>query len=514
MKKDWKKPKPAPDLLYGKIPPQSLDLEEAVLGACMLERDTFTVVADIIKSEECFYNEANRQIYIAMRRMFNAGSVVDLLTITDELRKMEQLEAIGGAYYLTTLTMAVISTAHVEAHAHILMEKFMAREAIRLAGEIITLGYAPETDIFDLLGMAESGFSEISVKSMGKVALSSADQAKAAMDRIAMLQQSTDTITGITSGFRSIDVITCGWQPADLIILAARPSVGKTAVAINLAVNAAMAQYPTALFSLEMGIVSIANRILCAMGRVELWKMSSPKQLTQSDMQSLNHAAGEYSKLKLLVDEEGGLTINALKAKARRLKMKYGIRFIIIDYLQLMQGGNEKGTNREQEIAKISRDLKSLAKELDVPIIALSQLSRAVETRKESKKPQLSDLRESGAIEQDADMVMFLTRPDYQQEFPDPALADIIDVYIAKFRNGTPNVTIPLTFNKEIQLVTDKKQWGDTSYDEKLSNQKLMQQGRDNLNNEFGGSKMFVPGGFQVTNQQKPGGKPDDDVPF
>lgn len=393
-----------PDLttmVYGKVPPQAPELEEAVLGACMLEKDTFAQVLEIIQSSDCFYMDAHQKIYAAMRKLFDKGTPVDLLTITEELRKSGELEIVGGAYYLTRLTMSVLSSAHVEAHARIVMEKFIQRELIRISGSVISDAYEDSTDVFDLLDKAESGLYEITDKHLRKNFRSLQDVLVQTMNEIDEARKKTDDITGVPSGFKGLDRLTGGWQKTDLIILAARPAVGKTAFCLNLALNAALnpsKPFPVAFFSLEMGAGQIVKRLLSAITDVRLESISRGK-MAEHEFIQMTQRMQRLTDAKIFIDDQAALNIFELRAKARRLKQKHNIQMIIIDYLQLMQGSVEKGGNREQEISKISRDLKALAKELEIPVLALSQLNRSVETRKESKVPQLSDLRESGAIE-------------------------------------------------------------------------------------------------------------------
>ncbi len=530
-------------LLYGKVPPQAPELEEAVLGASMLEKDTFAQVLEIIQSEECFYVDAHQKIYAAMRRLFDKGTPVDLLTITEELRKTNELELIGGAYYLTRLTMTVLSSAHVESHARIVMEKFIQRELIRISGSVISDAYEDSTDVFDLLDKAESGLYEITDKHLRKNFKSLNEVLIRTVNEIEENRKKTDDITGVPSGFASLDRLTAGWQKTDLIILAARPSVGKTAFALNLAMNAAMnasKQFPVAVFSLEMGAGQIVKRMLSAVTEVSMESITRGK-MAEHEFVQLSQRMAKLSQAKIFLDDQAALNIFELRAKARRLKQKHDIQLIIIDYLQLMQANVDKSGNREQEISKISRDLKALAKELEVPIIALSQLNRSVETRKESKIPQLSDLRESGAIEQDADLVMFLYRPEYHGINND-AMGETIEgetqIHIAKHRNGSTGME-KVRFIKEYQKFVDMDDNNDSfgrgnggggNFGGGGGPKDNPQAGIRRDTSEFGGSKMFIPaGGFQ-TMQSKvndvnwddddlhgaPFKKPltDDDVPF
>ena len=519
------------NLVFGKIPPQAPDLEEAVLGACMLEKDTFAQVLEIIQSAECFYVDAHQKIYGAMRTLFDKGTPVDLLTITEELRKTNELEIIGGAYYLTRLTMSVLSSAHVEAHSRIVMEKFIQRELIRISGSVISDAYEDSTDVFDLLDKAESGLYEITDKHLRKNFKSLQEVLVRTMNEIDENRKKTDDITGVPSLFKELDALTGGWQKTDLIILAARPSVGKTAFTLNLAMNAAMnvgKQYPVALFSLEMGAGQIVKRMLSAVTDVSMDAITRGK-MAEHEFIQMSQRMGKLAQAKIFIDDQAALNIFELRAKARRLKQKHDIQMILIDYLQLMQGSVEKGGNREQEISKISRDLKALAKELEVPIIALSQLNRSVETRKESKIPQLSDLRESGAIEQDADLVMFLYRPEYHGITND-AMGETIEgethIHIAKHRNGSTGM-VKVRFIKEYQKFVDLE---DNRFDSFGSGNSggggnggggINGPAKDNPQagirrdpSEFGGSKMFVPSGFQTRpSKMNDANWDDDDLP-
>ncbi len=446
LNKDKKfKRKTAPDLstmMYGKVPPQAKDLEEAVLGAIMLEKGAFDTVVEILKAE-CFYVDAHQRIYRAMQSLQQKNQPIDILTIVEELRLKEELDIVGGPYNVTRLTNAVVSAANIETHARIILQKFIQRELIRISGEIIGDAYEDSTDVFDLLDDAESKLFEITNNHLRKNFDSIDAVLVKTVQRIEDMRHRNEDITGVPSGFPQLDQVTYGWQPSDLIILAARPAVGKTAFVLNLARNAAL--HPTkptavAVFSLEMSSAQLVQRILSAESEIWLEKISRGK-LEEHEMKQL-YAKGiqRLAQAPIYIDDTAALNIFELRAKCRRLKNKHNIGMILIDYLQLMSGtgGN---TNREQEISRISRDLKGLAKELHVPIIALSQLSREVEKRKDGNKmPQLSDLRESGAIEQDADMVMFLYRPEYyditSNEFGESNKGET-HVRIAKHRNGT-----------------------------------------------------------------------------
>ncbi|HNR15107.1 MAG TPA: replicative DNA helicase [Chitinophagaceae bacterium] len=451
-------------MVYGKVPPQAKDLEEAVLGAIMLEKSAFDTIVEILKPE-CFYVEAHQRIFSAMQGLANKSQPIDILTVAEELRFREELEMVGGAYYVTKLTNTVVSSANIEAHSRIILQKFIQRELIRISGEIIGDAYEDSTDVFDLLDVAESKLFEITNNNLRKNFETIDSVLVNTIKRIEDLRHKNEDVTGVPSGFPSLDRVTYGWQNTDLIILAARPAVGKTAFALNLARNAVMhpgKQTAVALFSLEMSAGQLVQRILSAESEIWLEKISRGKMEEHEMKQLYARGVQRLAQAPLFIDDTPALNIFELRAKCRRLKNKHNIGLIIIDYLQLMSGtGENRNSNREQEISNISRNLKALAKELSVPIIALSQLSRAVETRGAgkdgNKMPQLSDLRESGAIEQDADMVMFLYRPEYYDittnELGENNRGET-HVRIAKHRNGSLE-TIKLRALLHIQKFTE-----------------------------------------------------------
>jgi replicative DNA helicase len=462
--------KPTLDLgsmVFGKVPPQSKELEEAVLGAIMLEKSAFDTVIEILKAE-CFYVDAHQRIYRAMTGLAQKSLPIDLLTVVEELRLKGELEMVGGPYYVSRLTNAVVSSANIDTHSRIILQKFIQRELIRVSGEIIGDAYEDSTDVFDLLDDAESKLFEITNNHLRKNFDDINTVLVKTIQRIEDMRNRDEDITGVPSGFASLDKVTYGWQPTDLIILAARPSVGKTAFALNLARSAALhSNKPTAVafFSLEMSAGQLVQRILSAESEIWLEKISRGK-LEEHEMKQLYKKGIErLSNAPIFIDDTAALNIFELRAKCRRLKNKHNLGIIIIDYLQLMSGtGDGKNSNREQEISRISRDLKGLAKELQVPIIALSQLSREVEKRKEGAKiPQLSDLRESGAIEQDADMVLFLYRPEYYDitanEMGESNKGETY-VKIAKHRNGSLE-TIKLKALLHIQKFIEDEDGGD-----------------------------------------------------
>ncbi len=501
-------------MVYGKVPPQAKELEEAVLGAIMLEKTAFDAVVEILKPE-CFYVEAHQRIYSAMQSLSNKSQPIDILTVAEELRFKEELEMIGGAYYVTKLTNAVVSAANIETHSRIILQKFIQRELIRISGEIIGDAYEDSTDVFDLLDDAETKLFEITNNHLRKNFDTIDSVLVKTIQRIEDLRHKNEDVSGVPSGFPSLDRITYGWQATDLIILAARPSVGKTAFALNLARNAVMSatkKTPVAMFSLEMSAGQLVQRILSAQSEIWLEKIARGK-LEEHEMKQL-YARGiqELAQAPLFIDDTPALNIFELRAKCRRLKNKHDIGLIIIDYLQLMSGtGDNRNSNREQEISNISRNLKALAKELSVPIIALSQLSRAVETRSAgkdgNKMPQLSDLRESGAIEQDADMVMFLYRPEYyditQNEMGESNKGET-HVRIAKHRNGSLE-TIKLKALLHIQkfVEDDGGGFGGTGL---TGNWKPV----SDMDGD-GGAKVFLQTGSKMNDSSE---YDDDDSPF
>ena len=507
IQKDRKfKRKPGTDMssiVFGKLPPQARELEEAILGAIMLEKKAFDSASEILKPE-CFYVEAHQRIFKAMRSLADQSIPIDILTVAEELKTRGDLEFVGGPYFVTKLTNSVVSSANIDAHARIVLQKFIQRELIRVSGEIIGDAYEDSTDVFDLLDMAESKLFEITNGHLRKNFDEISSVLVETVSRIEDLRNNTEDITGVPSGFPSLDRITYGWQPTDLIILAARPSVGKTAFALNLARNAALhASKPTGVgfFSLEMSSSQLVTRILSAESNILLEKISRGK-LEEHEMQQLyRKGIDKLTHAPIYIDDSAALNIFELRAKCRRLKNMHNVGIIIIDYLQLMTGSADRNSNREQEISKISRDLKSLAKELKVPIIALSQLSREVEKRKESAKiPQLSDLRESGAIEQDADMVMFLYRPDYYEITTNEMGEDIKGktmIKIAKHRNGSLE-TISLKAQLDIQKFVEYEEPGFPPGLPQGGNWKPVNNGGYDAG---GGAQMFIEKGSRMNEE-------------
>lgn len=448
------------------IPPQANDLEEAVLGAIMLENEKLQETMGIIPRPECFYVDAHRKIYAAIIGIERRGLPVDLLTVTEELRKSNELELVGGAYFLTKLTMNVVSSAHVEAHARIVMESYFCRELINVSSKIIHLAYKGDIDVFELMDFAEQGLSDISGNNISQDYKDSTQLAIEAHKQLIEASQRTGEVIGIDTGFQYLNAYTKGWQPGKLVILAARPGVGKTALALNLALNAVLSDKNNGvgIFSLEMPSIELSQRILAILSGLDLDIIIGGK-LTQNEQLKFDTANDLYSKLNIKVDDSASLNILQLRSKARKMVRKEGVKMIIIDYLQLMKGLGSKGKSREQEIAEISTECKKMSKDLGVPVIALSQMNRNIEKDGQKRKPQLSDLRESGAIEQDADIVIFLYGPNSEEkdadtgEYPDKTKLER-NFFIAKNRAGSI-VTDRLQYNLFTQKISN--------YDESFS---------------------------------------------
>ena len=433
----------------GKLPPQALDLEEAVLGALMLEKNALSEVIDILKPES-FYKESHQKIFQAIYNLFQKTSPIDLLTVVAELRQMGDLEIVGGAYYITQLTDRVVSAANIEYHARIISQKYIQRELIKVSTEIINASYDETSDIFDLLDHAEKSLFDIAQNNLRRDSRKMDDIMREAITSLELLRDRTDGLTGIPSGLTALDRMTSGWQRSDLVIIAARPAMGKTAFVLSVARNAAVDHdRPVAVFSLEMSSVQLVNRLIAGETEIEQEKLKKGN-LADHEWQQLHSRIGRLTEAPIIIDDTPALNVFEFRAKCRRLKAQYDIQMVVVDYLQLMHGKSDgKGGNREQEIGSISRALKSVAKELNIPVLALSQLSRAVESRPgNSKRPMLSDLRESGSIEQDADMVLFLYRPEYYGLTEDEegrSTAGVGEVIIAKHRNGETGI-VPLKF--------------------------------------------------------------------
>lgn len=434
----------------GRMPPQAADVEQSVLGAMLIEREAIPKAIEILPPD-AFYVGKHQKIYGAILSLFERGNPVDLITLTEELKRRGELDDVGGPYYITELTTQVASAANVEYHARIIAEKSLLRKMIETMTSLIGQAYDPSADAFELLDTAEADIFRISDTQLRRAATSMSEVLKETLVRLEAINGREGGITGVPSGFARLDDMTGGWQRSDLIIVAARPSMGKTAFSLAMARNAALhPQYPTgvAIFSLEMSSQQLAQRLLTSEARVDA-QSARTGRLSDADWPRLARAAGRLSAAPIFIDDTPGLSILELRAKCRRLKAEHDVGLIIVDYLQLMHGTtSSKNANREQEIAQISRSLKSLAKELNVPVIALSQLSRAVESRGGDKRPQLSDLRESGSIEQDADVVAFIYRAERYGITVDEngrSTEGIGEIIIGKQRNG-PIGSVELAF--------------------------------------------------------------------
>ncbi len=439
-KTSLKEEKEVIQLMSGKLPPQSLALEQAVLGAMMVDKKGLVEVIDLLE-KEAFYDPKHQLIYEAIMELFKESAAIDVLTVSEKLKNMGKWDEAGRDYYLVELTQQIGSSAHIEYHARIILQNYMKRRLITISSEIIQESYKETVDVFDVLDKAESNLYEVTKGNLKKSAETSHNLVLLAKKRIEEIAQRKG-LSGIPSGFEKLDKLTSGWQPSDLIIIAARPGMGKTAFVLSMARNIAVNyNKPVAVFSLEMSSVQLITRLISSETGLTSDKLRTGR-LEKHEWEQLNVKVRDLEKAPLFIDDTPSLSIFELRAKARRLSSQHGIGLIVIDYLQLMNAGNDsKAGNREQEISTISRNLKALAKELDVPVIALSQLSRAVETRGGSKRPLLSDLRESGAIEQDADIVSFIFRPEYYniEQWDDnegESTRGQAEFIVAKHRNG------------------------------------------------------------------------------
>ena len=423
--------------MLDRVPPQSIEAEQSVLGAMMIEKEAIIKVTEMLNPED-FYRESHRLIFRAILALYNRNEAVDIITVTEQLRKDEKLDGAGGIAYVTSLANAMPTAANVMYHARIVEEKALLRNLISTATHI--------------LDEAEKMMLSVASRKVGAGFLPIKDIVSKAMEKIELLYQSKGGLTGLPTGFKDLDRLTSGLQPSDLILVAARPSMGKTAFTLNIAQYVALREKkPVAFFSLEMSKEQLVQRMICAEAAIDASKLRIG-DLADSDWPKLINACNKLYEAPLFIDDTAGITVTEMRSKARRLKAEHGLQLIVIDYLQLMQGSSSRsGENRQQEISEISRSLKALARELHVPVIALSQLSRSVESR-QIKRPMLSDLRESGSLEQDADIVSFLYREDYYT--PETENKNITEVIIAKHRNG-PVDTVKLFFHKQFTRFAD-----------------------------------------------------------
>ncbi|MTI80667.1 MAG: replicative DNA helicase [Firmicutes bacterium] len=428
--------------MINKVPPQNIDAEQSVLGAMLLDKEAVFKVMGIIKPDD-FYRDSHREIYQVILDLVDKGSPVDMITVSEELRQNGGLERVGGVSYVATLSSLVPTTANVEYYARIVEEKSLLRMLIQLSNKVSTMGYEGE-DVGELMGQVEKSLTELSNRQQSDALTPVNEILLKIFEYIEAIQNNNGDTTGVSTGFIDFDKMTTGLQKSDLIILAARPSMGKTTLALMMALNAAVRGHASvAVFSLEMSKDQLVQRMLCAEAMVDQHKMRTGSLQTE-DWERLTEVAGYLAEAPLYIDDTAAISVREIRAKARRLQGEKGLDLIIIDYLQLMQG-DRRSDSRQQEIAEISRNLKGLAKELNVPVVALSQLSRAVEQRQD-KRPIMSDLRESGGIEQDADIIMFIYRDEYYN--PESEKKGISEIIIAKQRNG-PVGTVELGFFEE-----------------------------------------------------------------
>ena len=441
----------------GKVPPHDLEAEQAIIGSMLTDRDAVISAIEILKEED-FYREDNKAIYTAILNLYNRAEPIDIITVKSELESMGKFEQVGGLEYLAELPEKVPTTANAMKYIKIVEEKSTLRRLIKTANEIIELGYSPTEDVEDIMEGAEKKIFNIMQEKNQKGYAPIKDVLVESFTKLEELYNRKQHITGVPSGFTELDYRTAGFHGSELILIAARPAMGKTAFALNIATNAAVkANVPVAVFSLEMSKEQLVNRILCSESIVDSNKVRTGK-LEEDDWTKLAGAIGPLSEAEIFIDDTPGINITEIRAKCRKLKLEKNIGMVVIDYLQLIQGSNKRGGSREQEISEISRSLKILAKELDVPVIALSQLSRAAEQRPDHR-PMLSDLRESGAIEQDADIVMFLYRDDYYNQ--DSEKKDIAEIIIAKHRGGSTGTVELLWLGSYTKFVNLERRFDD-----------------------------------------------------
>ncbi len=492
------------DSSLGKIPPQALELEEAVLGAIMIDKDAANSVFEVLKPEY-FYSEINRIVFEAISSLYKEMKPVDILTVRDEIVKVKKLAEIGGALYLTKLTGRVASAAHAEFHARIIAQKFIQRELIRISTEIERKAFDDEEDVDDLLDYSQNQIFGLSDGTIKRETRQIDDVIKEAIEKLKEAGEREDGLSGVPSGYTDIDRVTSGWQLSDLIIIAARPSMGKTAFVLSMARNIAVEhKQAVGIFSLEMSSVQLVNRLIVAETELDSTSLRTGK-LSQHEWEILDKKIKTLENCPLFIDDTPAISIFELRSKARRLVAQHGVKLIIIDYLQLMSSPSDNKGTREQEVSTISRSLKALAKDLNVPIIALSQLNRSVETRSGSKRPQLSDLRESGAIEQDADIVMFIHRPekvgiDFDEDnISTKGLAQII---IAKHRNGAVT-DVKLKFVDNTAKFSDWDNFGTTN-DLDMQSQSIVMPSKMNSLNNTDASKLESNRSFEDDNNKVP----------
>lgn len=439
-------------MIEERVPPQNIEAEQAVLGAMLIDKEAIAKATEVLSADD-FYREAHRVIFSAMLELYNKNEAVDMVTVTEILKRDNKLEDIGGIAYITSLANVVLTAANVKYHADIVAEKSVLRQLVRVSTEIAAMGYEANEDVGTLLDTAESRILEISNRKKKTDFTAINDVLMDSVQSIESLLQNKGGLTGLPAGFADLDKLTSGLHPSDFIILAARPSMGKTALALNIVQNVALRAHKViggeprsvAFFSLEMSKEQLVNRMLCAEAGIDSQRLRVG-EMRDEDWTHLWDACDTMSRAKIYIDDTAGITAMDMRSRARRLKAEHGLDLIVVDYLQLMQGSGKRNNSgdRQQEVSEISRSLKALARELDVPVLALSQLSRSVESR-QVKRPMLSDLRESGSLEQDADIVAFLYREDYYNPETENKHTELI---IAKHRNG-PVDTVNLFFQKQ-----------------------------------------------------------------
>lgn len=439
-------------MIEERVPPQNIEAEQAVLGAMLIDKEAIAKATELLSADD-FYREAHRVIFSAMLELYNKNEAVDMVTVTEILKRDNKLEDIGGIAYITSLANVVLTAANVKYHAEIVAEKSVLRQLVRVSTEIAAMGYEANDDVGTLLDTAESRILEISNRKKKADFTPINDILMDSVQSIESLLQNKGGLTGLPAGFADLDKLTSGLHPSDFIILAARPSMGKTALALNIVQNVALRAHKViggeprsvAFFSLEMSKEQLVNRMLCAEAGIDSQRLRVG-EMHDEDWTHLWDACDTMSRAKIYIDDTAGITAMDMRSRARRLKAEHGLDLIVVDYLQLMQGSGKRNNSgdRQQEVSEISRSLKALARELDVPVLALSQLSRSVESR-QVKRPMLSDLRESGSLEQDADIVAFLYREDYYNPDTENKHTELI---IAKHRNG-PVDTVNLFFQKQ-----------------------------------------------------------------
>ena len=494
----------------GKVLPQAVDFEESVLGALMLENDAILQVSEILKPEY-FYKEEHGTIYAAIVKLSAKHNPIDINTVAQQLKIDKELDSVGGPSYLIYLTNRIASTAHIEFHSRIIAQKYTQRELIRIGAEMQKRGFEDVEDVSDMIDKAERDIFELSQGNVKKEVESMQQVLRDAYEQLLDASKNDDGLSGVPSGFDALDKLTLGWQKSDLIIIAARPAMGKTAFVLSMAKNMAVDNnIPVAVFSLEMSSVQLVNRIISSTAEIPSSVLKTGR-LSTEQWNSLNDKLRSLENAPMYIDDTPALSISEFRSKIRRLKQLHDIKIAIIDYLQLMSAGSNM-QSREQEVSTISRNLKAIAKEVNIPIIALSQLSRQVEQRGGDKRPQLSDLRESGAIEQDADMVIFIHRPEYYGLKTDEAgnsLIGVAEIIVAKHRNGAVD-DVRLQFKSEFTQFCNPESLGAVTFQSKMNSQSTPDTGAAEAGRGFSPNTSFdtpsTPQGGPMT--------PTDNVPF